>query len=267
MGDKLIKCPRCGAENLSGSVYCSKCGEKLEKSSGKQVNRKRIASILVTVCVIIIVLGAIKIGGPWIGEMIQPSPSPTPETSTGTTVIETDVPYADAPETDKDSDGIPDSADACYNPGCDIIDQSGCPLDSDGDDLPDCYDECIYEAGERTNKGCPVEADEHPRIIGWEGNIPIIDWRYADQFYGQEVIVEGTIVNTYNSGNACFLNFHTDWKNYFTAVIFQNKFYKFPANPEQYYKGKKVHVRGKIQEYEGAPQIILEDPSQIEIIG
>ena len=133
------------------------------------MNKKRIASILVTVCVIIIVLGAIKIGG--------------------------------------------------------------------------------------------------PGIIGWEGGIPIIDWRYADQYYGQEVIVEGTIVDTYNSGNACFLNFHTDWKRYFTTVIFQNKFYKFPANPERYYKGKKVHVRGVVQEYEGALEIILEDPSQIEIIG
>jgi hypothetical protein len=262
----LIKCPRCGAENLSGSVYCSTCGERLDTSSGKQVNRKKIYSVLVIACVFILVLGAIKIGGPWMGEMMQSSSSGPPETSTqDITVIETGS-DTDAPETDKDSDGILDSEDACYNPDCTIIDQSGCPLDSDGDGLWDCYDQCKYEAGERTNQGCPVE-DERPWIIGWEDGIPIIDWRYADQFYGEEVIVEGTIVDTYNSGNACFLNFHTDWENYFTAVIFQNTFHLFPANPELYYKGKKVHIRGIIKEYEGAPEIILEDPLQIEIIG
>ena len=104
-------------------------------------------------------------------------------------------------------------------------------------------------------------------IIGWEGNIPIIDWRCADQYYDQYVIVEGTIVDTYNSGKACFLNFHPKWKVYFTAVIFANRFHKFPANPEIYYKGKKVRVRGVVEEYQGAPQIILEDIDQIEIIG
>lgn len=113
----------------------------------------------------------------------------------------------------------------------------------------------------------PSHEPELPGLIGWEGDVPIIDWRYVDQYYGQYVIIEGTIVDTYNSGNACFLNFHLDWERYFTAVIFASDFYKFPRNPESYYKGKKVRVRGIVQEYEGKPEIILEDPSQIEIIG
>lgn len=41
-----------------------------------------------------------------------------------------------------------------YNPGCNIIDIKGCPLDSDGDGLDDCRDECPYEYGEKKN-GCP----------------------------------------------------------------------------------------------------------------
>jgi len=105
-----------------------------------------------------------------------------------------------------------------------------------------------------------------PGLLGWEGNVPVIDWRYADQYYGQYVIIEGTIVDTYNSGKACFLNFHKEWEKYFTAVIFAEDFNKFPANPEIYYLGKKVRVRGVVQEYQGKPEIIVEDPSQIEII-
>ena len=168
------------------------------------------------------------------------------------------------PPPDTDHDGVPDVDDDCFNPGCTLVDENGCPKDSDGDGLADCYDDCPGEAGEKTNKGCPVDM---PGFIGWEGNIPIIDWQYADHYYGQEVIIQGTIVDTYNSGKACFLNFHKDWKQHFSAVIFAEDFYKFPKNPEAYYLGKKVRIRGIVEEYEGKPEIIVEYPSQIEIIG
>jgi len=62
-----------------------------------------------------------------------------------------------------------------------------------------------------------------------------IEWNKAHEFYGQNVTVRGKIVGTYNSGKACFLNFHQDYKKYFTAVIFSSAFAKFPANPENYY--------------------------------
>jgi len=51
-----------------------------------------------------------------------------------------------------------------------------------------------------------------------------------------------------------------------TAVIFASAFPRFPANPENYYYGKKVRVSGNIKEYNGKPEIILNDPSQIEIL-
>lgn len=60
-------------------------------------------------------------------------------------------------EADHDQDGIPDNSDSCYNPGCTIVDEHGCPRNTDGDGLPDCYDDCPAEAGEKANNGCPVE--------------------------------------------------------------------------------------------------------------
>jgi len=94
----------------------------------------------------------------------------------------------------------------------------------------------------------------------------VISWRDAAKHYGEYITVEGTIVATHNSGKACFLNFHPDYKRYFTAVIFASAFSRFPANPENYYYGKKVRVSGYIKEYEGKPEVILNNPSQIEIL-
>ena len=96
--------------------------------------------------------------------------------------------------------------------------------------------------------------------------VGVISWRDAARHYGEHATVEGTIVATHNSGKACFLNFHPDYKRYFTAVIFASAFSRFPKNPENYYYGKTVRVTGYIKEYKGKPEIILNEPSQIEIL-
>ena len=94
----------------------------------------------------------------------------------------------------------------------------------------------------------------------------IISWRDAAKYYGQTKIVEGKIVVSNNTGKVCFLNFHKNWRKYFTAVIFASDFNRFPSNPEDYYLNRKVRVKGLIKEYKGKPEIILKSPSQIEII-
>lgn len=93
----------------------------------------------------------------------------------------------------------------------------------------------------------------------------VISWEDAHKYYGKYVTVEGKIVATYNSGKACFLNFHTNWREHFTAVIFASSFNKFPPQPERYYDGKIVRVTGTIKEYKGKPQIIVKDRSEIKI--
>jgi micrococcal nuclease len=105
-----------------------------------------------------------------------------------------------------------------------------------------------------------------PRLcIDWDSNLPVIDWAEADDYYNNYVIVEGTIVDTYNSGIVCFLNFHTDYQ-YFTAVIFACDFTVFPYPPDTYYLGKNVQIIGIIKEYKGSPEIIVKTPEQIRIL-
>ena len=94
----------------------------------------------------------------------------------------------------------------------------------------------------------------------------VISWKDAHKYYGQKVSVEGKIVRTHHSGKACFLNFHANWKKYLTAVIFARDFSKFPEHPEEYYYSKTVRITGIVKEYRRKPEIILRDPSQIEIL-
>jgi micrococcal nuclease len=119
---------------------------------------------------------------------------------------------------------------------------------------------------EATRAGLWSDNVFQPRsCIGWDSNIPVIDWAEADDYCNHYVIIEGTIVDTYNSGIVCFLNFHTDYQ-YCTAVIFACDISGFPDPPDTYYLGKKVQIIGIIKEYKGSPEIIVKTPDQIKIL-
>jgi aspartyl/asparaginyl-tRNA synthetase len=93
-----------------------------------------------------------------------------------------------------------------------------------------------------------------------------VPWDEAQNYYGQTVTVTGKVVVAHNTGKVCFLNFHRNWKRYFTAVIFAADFDKFPERPEDCYLNKTVEVTGPIKEYKGKPEIVLKDPGQIVIV-
>lgn len=113
----------------------------------------------------------------------------------------------------------------------------------------------------------PPDTSGFVKIVSHEEVPPdVISWRDAAQYYGQTKTVEGKIVVSNNTGKVCFLNFHENWKKYFTAVIFSSDFNRFPARPENHYLNRKVRVKGLIKEYNGKPEIILKSSAQIEII-
>jgi hypothetical protein len=88
------------------------------------------------------------------------------------------------------------------------------------------------------------------------------------------VTVEGVIIRTHyakkSKGKPTFLDFHDPYEGYFICIIWeedrQSFVEEFPPNPESYFLGKEVRVEGTIEIYEGAPEIILRDPSQIWIV-
>jgi micrococcal nuclease len=89
----------------------------------------------------------------------------------------------------------------------------------------------------------------------------------AANYMGQEKIIEGKVASASKGGSGTvFLNFGSAYPNQcFSAVIFASDVGKFPANPQTHYKGKTVRVFGKIKEYNGKPEIILGEASQIDV--
>lgn len=98
------------------------------------------------------------------------------------------------------------------------------------------------------------------------GGLKVISWVDAGNYIGRLVAVEGVVVATYNSGRVCFLNFHQDYRRYFRVAIFSQDFAKFPPQPENYYLRRRIRVTGIIREYKGAPEMIVNDPGQIELL-
>jgi micrococcal nuclease len=100
--------------------------------------------------------------------------------------------------------------------------------------------------------------------LGYE----VVEACEAGKYLGREMIVQGKVVDTYHhlKSNTVFLNFEKAYPNQcFTAVVFSSNLYKFVQNPENYYLNKTVRIMGKVKEYQARPEIILEEPFQIEV--
>jgi len=134
------------------------------------------------------------------------------------------------------------------------------------DPLQERYVQLEMEA-ERNDAGLWACGIFQPRVnLRWEEDIPLIGWEDALQHVREYVMVEGTIVDTYDSGKVCFLHFHEKWDTHFSAVIFSIDLPFFEWSPEVYYRGKRVQIIGLIKEYEGFPEIIVKTPEQIRIL-
>lgn len=91
---------------------------------------------------------------------------------------------------------------------------------------------------------------------------------------GEECTVEFVVENgrKLDEKNVCFLNSLKDHreKGNFTAVIFRDALARFAAdgvdNPADEFMGKTIRVSGLIAERGGQAQIVIESPTQIEVI-
>ncbi|MFZ2489292.1 MAG: phospholipase D-like domain-containing protein [Anaerolineae bacterium] len=93
-----------------------------------------------------------------------------------------------------------------------------------------------------------------------------INWQDAGNYLGQRLAVEGQVMRVYNSGKAAFLNFAEEYEGKFSVVVFAADFGQWPQPPDQVYLNQYVRVTGKIKEYKGAPEMIVESPEQVEIL-
>lgn len=90
----------------------------------------------------------------------------------------------------------------------------------------------------------------------------------AIKHIGEYRTVRFFVRKSYDSGKVVFLNSKNDFRDpyNFTAVILEDDKNKFPKEPADYYWGKTVDVTGRIVEYEGRAEMVLENRSQIKIL-
>jgi micrococcal nuclease len=104
------------------------------------------------------------------------------------------------------------------------------------------------------------------QIIELERDLLKISYQDAGSFIGERIIVEGKIVNTAATDSINYLNFSDDYQNTLSIVIFNQNLNKFDYQPAEYFLNKKIKVLGKIEIYQGSPQIIVDDPHDLLII-
>lgn len=114
-----------------------------------------------------------------------------------------------------------------------------------------------------TGISCTSTTSQRAKWTGPDANV--VSYLQAANFIGQVKTVEGTIVLTSSSKGTIFLNFHDPYTGYFTAVIFASDAGNFKFDPASFYKNKEVRITGTIQLYEGAPDIVVSSPSQVEV--
>lgn len=92
----------------------------------------------------------------------------------------------------------------------------------------------------------------------------------ALKYHGQSITVCGKVAGTQYArkikGQPTLLHMGKPYPEHiFTIVIWGSDRAKFEESPEELYEGKKVCVRGLIVEHNGKPQIVVRNPSQMNV--
>jgi len=108
-------------------------------------------------------------------------------------------------------------------------------------------------------------SQEHPQK-------QVVSWENARSYAGQQVIVEGPVVDTHfartSKGQPTFLNLGRTYPDpeRFSVIIWSESRARFPQPPEEAYRGKVVRVSGVVRLYEGRPEMMVDGPEDIEVV-
>jgi hypothetical protein len=103
---------------------------------------------------------------------------------------------------------------------------------------------------------------------------PRIDASEAADHVGEECVVEMVVEagRLLEDKNMCFLNTRKDRRaaDNFTVVIFRRGLERFREadieDPASHFLDRTIRVRGTVAEHKGQPQIVVEDPEQVELV-
>jgi hypothetical protein len=94
---------------------------------------------------------------------------------------------------------------------------------------------------------------------------PVVGWREAAGLVGGLVTVEGEVTAVRVLDGGFVLEF-SDEPDAFRIEVLVPLFGDAPRDPEGAYRGHRVRATGRVQTFQGRPEIVLRAPSQIEIV-
>lgn len=83
---------------------------------------------------------------------------------------------------------------------------------------------------------------------------------------GSFQLVDGWVTNVGGSGGRVFIDFSSDWQKGFSAVIQPEDRRAFRNFDLDGLVARHVRIRGMVQDFRGRPEIMLSNPSQIEVL-
>ncbi len=85
---------------------------------------------------------------------------------------------------------------------------------------------------------------------------------------GSFEIVEGRVVNVGAGDGRTYLDFNADWRHGFSAVVAgeDRKVFRRAGFDLTALAGKRIRLRGLVEDHDGRPQIALSNPAQIEVL-
>ena len=93
----------------------------------------------------------------------------------------------------------------------------------------------------------------------------VVPWTEAPKYYGRVVTVEGRIAAVESRTGVAFLKF-ADAPDAFRLVFFPRVYGQFDQPFPEAYLGKKVRATGRVKIYAGYYEIIINSPSQLEVL-
>lgn len=96
--------------------------------------------------------------------------------------------------------------------------------------------------------------------------LPIIGTAEATNFYNQDVVVTGKVAQVSIRPNITFINLDKRYpESPFAVVIIPDRSH-FHGDASAL-RGQAIEVRGKVANYHGRPEMLLNDTSQLTVVG
>ena len=93
----------------------------------------------------------------------------------------------------------------------------------------------------------------------------VVPWSEAASHVGRVITVEGRVGRARVEGGACTLEFAPDDADAFRVVLMLPLF-QAPEAPERLYTGRLVHASGRVQVFQGRPEMIIRRADQIDVL-